>query len=222
SPLLRQENGRLGGGFIWKISAVVNPNAEISRLKELMPASARMKTKLALSDRQIDVIKAEFPRPWHQSHTVTLNLDLWQQLAVPQRDLLFLRTVCWVALANLLKPNWYQAMAGAGLLGACFELLQADAVGVLAAGGVTALAGWQIWRGVRGPQIEVAADDRAIQVAQRRGYSQAEAVRALIQAIEAIPALEGRSVLNVNELLRCQNLRVQGGRSEVSMPGSYL
>ncbi|MBU6229912.1 MAG: DUF3318 domain-containing protein [Cyanobacteria bacterium REEB459] len=187
-----------------------------------MPASARMKTKLVLSDRQTDVIKAEFPRPWHQSHTVTLNLELWQELAVPQRDLLFLRSICWVALANLLQPNWYQAMAGAGLLALCVELLQADAVGVLAAGGATALAGWQIWRGVRGPQIEVAADERAVQVAQRRGYSQTEAVRALIQAIEAVPGLEGRAVLNVNELLRCQSLRAQAGRSEAFAPGGYL
>jgi hypothetical protein len=204
------------------ISAVVNPNAEISRLKELMPASARMKTKLMLNDRQIDVIKAEFPRPWQQTHAVTLNLDLWQQLAVAERDLLFLRTVCWVTLANVLKPNWYQALAGAGLVGGIVELTQGDAVGILAAGGVTALAAWQIWRGVRGPQIEIAADDKAVQVAQRRGYDQAEAANALLRALEAVPPLEGRPVLNVNELIRCQNLRVQAGRSEFPVPDSYL
>ncbi|WP_035984621.1 DUF3318 domain-containing protein [Leptolyngbya sp. KIOST-1] len=201
---------------------MVNPNAEIGRLRELMPATARMKTKLMLNDRQPSVIKAEFPRPWHQAHTVSINLDLWHQLAVSDRDLLFLRTVCWVTLANLLKPNWYQALAGAGLAGGAFELFQGDAVGVVAAVGVTALASWQIWRGVTGPQIEVAADDKAVQVAQRRGYDQAEAAAALIRAIEAVPPLEGRRVLTVNELIRCQNLRVQTGRSEFPVPESYL
>lgn len=202
--------------------AVVNPNAEISRLRELMPASARMKTKLMLNDRQLSVIKAEFPRPWQQAHAVSINLDLWHQLAVSDRDLLFLRTVCWVTLANVLKPNWYQALAGAGLVGGVVELLQADAVGVVAAAGVTALAGWQIWRGVTGPQTDIAADDKAVQVAQRRGYDQAEAAAALIRAIEAVPPLEGRQVLTVNELIRCQNLRMQAGRSEFPVPESYL
>ena len=202
--------------------AVVNPNAEIGRLRELMPATARMKTKLMLNERQLDVIKAEFPRPWQQTHAVSINLDLWHRLAVAERDLLFLRTVCWVTLSNLLKPNWYQALVGAGLAGGVVELLQGDAIGLMAAGGVTALAGWQIWRGVTGPQIEIAADDKAVQVAQRRGYDQASAATALIRAIEAVPPLEGRQVLTVNELIRCQNLRVQTGRSEFSVPESYL
>ncbi|MGB3308922.1 MAG: DUF3318 domain-containing protein [Nodosilinea sp.] len=201
---------------------MVNPNAEISRLRELMPASARMKTKLMLNDRQLSVIKAEFPRPWQQAHSVSINLDLWHQLAVSDRDLLFLRTVCWVTLANVLKPSWYQAVAGAGLAGGLVELLQGDAVGIVAAAGVTALAGWQIWRGVNGPQTDIAADDKAVQVAQRRGYEQAKAAAALIRAIEAVPPLEGRQVLTVNELIRCQNLRVQTGRSEFPVPESYL
>jgi hypothetical protein len=202
--------------------AMVNPNAEIGRLRELMPATARMKTKLMLNERQINVIKAEFPRPWQQTHAVSINLDLWQQLSLAERDLLFLRTVCWVTLTNLLKPNWYQALAGAGLAGGVVELLQGDAVGVMTAGGVVALAGWQIWRGVSGPQIDIAADDKAVQVALRRGYDQTHAAEALIRAIEAVPPLEGRRVLTVKELLRCQNLRVQTGRSEFSVPESYL
>lgn len=213
----------VGLGVIFGMDmAVVNPNAEIGRLRELMPATARMKTKLMLNERQINVIKAEFPRPWQQTHAVSINLDLWQQLSLAERDLLFLRTVCWVTLTNLLKPNWYQALAGAGLAGGVVELLQGDAVGVLTAGGVVALAGWQIWRGVSGPQIDIAADDKAVQVALRRGYNQANAAQALIRAIEAVPPLEGRRVLTVKELLRCQNLRAQTGRSEFSVPESYL
>ena len=195
---------------------MVNPNTEIARLKELMPASARMKIKLILNDRQIPVIKAAFPRPWQSSHSVTLNMELWQRLAVAERDLLFLRTISWVMLANLLKPNGYQLLAGAGVAGGILELMQGDAVGVLAAGGVTALAGWQLWRGVNGPQTGMAADDRAVQVAQRRGYSPADAANALIQAIEAVPALEGRRVLTQAELMRCQNLRTQTRMTEFS------
>ncbi len=195
---------------------MVNPNTEVTRLKELMPASARMKIKLILNDRQIPVIKAEFPRPWQRSHSLSLNMELWQHLSVAERDLIFLRTISWVMLANLLKPNGYQLLAGAGVAGGLLELMQGDAVGVLAAGGVTALAGWQLWRRVNGPQTDIAADDRAVQVAQRRGYTQADAAKALIRAIEAVPALEGRRVLTKDELLRCQNLRTQTRMTEFS------
>ncbi len=187
-----------------------------------MPASARMKTKLMLNDRQLDVIRAEFPVPWRQTHSVSMNLNLWQQLELPQRDLLFLRTVCWLTLANLLKPNWYQAVAGAGVVGGAFELSQGDAVGLLAAAGVTTLAAWQLWRGVKGPDIEIAADDKAVQVALRRGYDQSDAALALIRAIESVPPLEGRRVLTVNELMRCQNLRTQTNFAVSSGSESYL
>jgi hypothetical protein len=199
---------------------VVNPNVEINRLRDLMPASARMKTKLVLNDRQVEVIKAEFPRPWHRTHAVTMNLDLWERLPLPQRDLLFLRTVCWVTLADVLKPNWYQAIAGVGLAGGLFELLQGDAVGMVAAGGVTALAMLKIWRDTQGPAIEVAADDQALQVAQRRGYDLSDAASALLAAIEAVPPLVGRRGLSVTELIRCQNLRVQGNLSDRPMSNS--
>lgn len=195
---------------------MVNPNTEITRLKELMPASARMKIRIILNDRQISVIKAEFPRPWQRSHTVTLNIDLWQHLAPAERDLLFLRTISWVMLANPLKPNGYHLLAGAGVAGGLLELVQGDAVGLLAAGGVAALAGWQVWRGLNGLPMEMAADDRAVQVAQRRGYTQTDAVKALIRALEAVPPLEGRRVLTQAELMRCQNLRSQTRLTEFS------
>jgi hypothetical protein len=94
-------------------------------------------------------------------------------------------------------------------------------VGLLAAGGVTSLAVWQLWRGLKGTEIEVAADDKAVQVAQRRGYEQGEAALALVKAIEAVPALEGRQVLTVSELVRCQNLRTQTELSEIATSGGY-
>jgi hypothetical protein len=64
--------------------------------------------------------------------------------------------------------------------------------------------------------MEMAADDRAVQVAQRRGYTQTDAVKALIRALEAVPPLEGRRVLTQAELMRCQNLRSQTRLTEFS------
>ncbi len=185
-----------------------------------MPASGRMKVRLMLDDRQSTVIQAPFPRPWHKSHPITLNLNLWQDLSLPQRDVLFLRYVCWLTSVRLLKPELYQGIAAVGFLGTLFEVAKADAVGVLAAGGLTAIAAFQVWRGSIGTQTEIAADETAIRIAQRRGYSERDAARHLLEAIEGVPRIEGRGQLNFTELLRAQNLRAITGMSPAAVPES--
>lgn len=195
---------------------MVNTNAEVTRLKDLMPASGRMKTRIVMDDRQSVMVQAPPPRPWKRSHTVSINGELWQALSMPQRDLLFLHYVCWLTAFKLVRPQLYQGIAAAGLLGTAFELFQADAVGIAAAGGLTAIAASRIWRDNTGVQAKLEADSAAIRVAQRRGYSERDATRHLLEAIEAVPAIEGRGGLQYAELLRAQNLRAGLGSTGMS------
>ena len=190
---------------------MVNTNAEITRLKDLMPASGRMKTRIVIEDRQSTVVETPFPRPWQRSHVITINWGLWQELTVSQRDLLFLHNVCWLMSVKLVKPELYQGVAEVGLLGTVFELFQTDAVGLVAAGGLTAIAASQVWRSNTGNQAKLDADDTAIRVAQRRGYSERDAVRHLLEAIETVPLIEGRGGMNYPELLRAQQLKSRLG-----------
>lgn len=190
---------------------MVNTNAEITRLKDLMPASARMKTRIFIDDRQSTVVETPFPRPWQRSHAISINWSLWQALSVSQRDLLFLQQVCWLTSVQLLKPELYQGITAVGLLGTMVELFQTDAVGILAAGGLTAIAATQVWRSNTGNQAKLDADEKAIRVAQRRGYSERDAVRHLLEAIEAVPQIEGRGGMNYTELLRSQQLKSRLG-----------
>lgn len=200
---------------------MVDLNSEISRLRELMPASGRMKTRLDFNDKQPQVIAAPTPRPWQKSYPITINLSRWLQLSEPQRDLLFLRAVCWVTSSSLLKPNGYVITAAGGLLATGIELVQTNAVGILAAGGLTTLAVVQAWRRAQGPQQAIAADEQAVRVALRRGYSEVDAVQALLAALEAVPALEG-SAPSVTDLIRCQNLRARLGLSGVRVSEEFL
>ena len=197
-------------------------NAEIGRLRDLMPATGRMKTRIRFDRQQPQLIMAALPRPWQRTYPVTLNLVLWQRLSEPQRDLLFLRTVSWLTSSSWLQPRGWVIATGGGLLGAGLELMQMDMVGLLTASGLSIVAGLQIWRSLRGPRQAIAADEAAIAVAQRRGYSQRDAVRALLEAIEAVPELEGRSGLDLSELLRAQNLRAKSGLSGVAVPEEFL
>jgi hypothetical protein len=197
---------------------MMNPDLEIRRLLDLMPASGRMKAKIVSKPQQSTVIECPFPQPWVQEWPIVINFDLWSRLSKPERDLLILRTVSWLSTRNWLKPELYQGLVLAGVLGAIVELFQADAVGVVVSSGLSAIAATQIWRTSRSPQVEMEADEAAIKVAQRRGYPEAEAARHLLSAIQAIAKIEGRPNLEFDQLIRCQNLRAIAGISTIGVP----
>ncbi|MFB2969682.1 DUF3318 domain-containing protein [Aerosakkonema sp. BLCC-F183] len=196
----------------------MEPTTEIRRLLDLMPASGRMMTKIISKPEQPKVIETQFPLPWSGDRPIWINFDLWSRLTRPQRDMILLRTVSWLTGIKWFKPDIYQGVAVVGFLGAMAELVQRDAVGVLVAGGLTALATTQIWRNTRSSQSQLDADEAALKIAQRRGYSEVEAAQNLLSAIEAVAKIEGRFNLNFIELLRCQNLRAIAGLSPMGVP----
>lgn len=194
-------------------------DAEISRLLDLMPASGRMSTKLIAKPQQAKVIEAPFPVPWRlKSRTIYINFDLWRHLSRGERDLILLRTVCNLIRIKWLRPNLYQGMALAGAMGLAIELMQADALGAIVAGGLTAIAARQLWIQNRSLERELDADEAAIKVATRRGYSEVEAARYLLSGMEAIAHLERRSGLDFTELIRAQNLKAKANLSPMGVP----
>jgi len=199
----------------------MDPNVEIRRLLDIMPASGRMLTKILSKPEQAKVIDANFPLPWNSERPIYINFDLWRRLKTPQRDLLLLQKASWLTGVRWFKPDIYQGIAVAGLLGGFVESAQADAVGMVIAGGLTTLALLRIWRNNHSQESELNADESAIRVAQRRGYSEAEAAQHLLSAIEAMGKIEGRSALNFTELLRSQHLRTIAGSSPIGVPKSY-
>ena len=199
----------------------MEPNVEIRRLLDVMPASGRMTIKIVSKPEQAKVINASFPQPWNQARPIYINFDLWRRLTKPQRDLLLLQMVSWLTGVKWFKANIYQGVVLVGLLGGLLEASQSDVVGVAIAGGLSAIAAFRIWRTNKSQESELNADTAAIRVAQRRGYSEVEAAQHLLSAIEAVAKIEGRSSLNFTELIRCQNLRAIAGLSAVGIPESY-
>lgn len=200
----------------------MEPNSEIRRLLDVMPASGRMMTKIVSKPEQKKVIDAAFPLPWSQERPIYINFDLWRRLTKPQRDLLLLYQVSWLTGVKWLQPDIYQGLVLAGLLGGVVEVAQADVVGVIIAGGLSAVAGVRIWRMNQSQESELTADKTAISIAQRRNYSETEAAQHLLTAIETVARIEGRSGLDFSELIRCQNLRAIAGLSPVGIPESKI
>ncbi len=197
----------------------MNPELEIRRLLDLMPASGRMLTKLVSKPEQSQVITSPFPLPWMRVRPIQINFDLWGDLKRPQRDMVLLHQVSRMTAVRWFKPDIYQGLTLVGALWTGAELLQGDVMGTLVAGTLAGLAGNQIWRSNNSARKELEADDLALEVAQRRGYEAPEAARHLATAIEAIAQLERRS-LTFMELVRCQNLRAIAGLSAVGVPQS--
>ncbi|OAB59178.1 hypothetical protein AY600_08005 [Phormidium willei BDU 130791] len=198
----------------------MNPAIETHRLLDLMPASGRMFAKIVSQPSLSKVIDTPFPVPWKRDRLILINFDDWQELSQPQRDLLLLRSVCWQLEIRWFKLDVYQGLGLAGIVATAVEVAQADAVGIVAAGSLTAIALNQIWRQNQSTASELAADEAAIAVAQRRGYDEVEATKALVSAIKAVVELEGRPGLSFTELVRCQNLRAMAGVSGVTVPES--
>ncbi|MFM6064562.1 MAG: DUF3318 domain-containing protein [Microcystis panniformis] len=197
----------------------MNQDNEISHLLDLMPASGRMMTRIVSKPESTKVIETNFPLPWQRGvRPIPINFDLWRQLSRSQRDLVLLRAVCVLTAVKWFKPDLDRVIALAGMIGLTVETLQTDAVGMAVAGGLTALAINRIWREKRSPQRELDADEAALKVAVRRGYTETEAAKSLLSAIETIAEIEGRSSLNFNELLRCQNLKKLANLSFVGVP----
>ncbi|AFZ11180.1 hypothetical protein Cri9333_0181 [Crinalium epipsammum PCC 9333] len=196
----------------------MNPEPEIRRLLDVMPASGRMLTKIVSRPQQSQVIDTPFPLPWSQERPIFINFDLWRRLSKPQRDLVILSKISWLMKIKWFKPDLYQGIVVAGILGGVVEFVQADAVGVIVATGLGAIAGTQIWRNSRSTQNLLEADAAALTVGQRRGYTETEAAQHLLSGIEAIAKIEGRSSLDFTELIRCQNLRAIAGLSPVGVP----
>lgn len=197
----------------------MNLESEISRLLDLMPASGRMLTKIFSKPVQSKVIDLSPPLPWQRgSRPIYINFDLWRQLSRPQRDLLLLSAVSFLISVKWFKPDLYQGLTLVGLLGLTIEIIQVDTVGMVVAGGLTAIAANQIWRNNRSLQRQIDGDEEGIKVALRRGYTETEAARHLLEAIEKVAQIEGRSGLSFTELIRCQNLRAKGNLSPVGVP----
>ncbi|MGB3204977.1 MAG: DUF3318 domain-containing protein [Crinalium sp.] len=196
----------------------MNPEPEIRRLLDVMPASGRMLTKIVSRPQQSQVIDTPFPLPWSQERPIFINFDLWRRLSKPQRDLVILSKISWLTKIKWFKPDLYQGIVVAGILGGVVEFVQADAVGVIVATGLGAIAGTQIWRNSRSTQNLLEADAAALTVGQRRGYTETEAAQHLLSGIEAIAKIEGRSSLDFTELIRTQNLRAIAGLSPVGVP----
>jgi len=196
----------------------MTPAQEISRLADLLPASWRMATKIRNLPDQPQVIASTPILPWSPTSEVTINFKFWFQLSTTCQDLLLIREIAWRQQEKWFTVGTYQFVALGASLGMVAQLWQSDPVGVVASGGLLAIAARQLWQKNRSSETQLDADNETLKVAVKRGYTEIDAAKTLLEGIQFVAKLEGRNAPDFLELLRCQNLRAIAGLSNINIP----
>jgi len=122
---------------------------------------------------------------------VEIQIDLvrWEQLALDQRNLLFWHEVARIQNDSIPKEGWEMAALAIGLGGAVGELWVQDGLLLLLALALCGVSGYRIYQKNNGDkQLQEAfdADEKAIALATRFGYSLPNAYKSLGSALKAL------------------------------------
>ncbi|MDF5727696.1 MAG: DUF3318 domain-containing protein [Rhizonema sp. PD38] len=122
---------------------------------------------------------------------VEIQIDLvkWDTLAMDQRNLLFWHEVARIQNDTIPKDGWEMAALAIGLGGAVGELWVQDALLLLLALGLCGVSGWRLYQKNNGGKLikELTdADEKAIALATRFGYTLANAYKSLGSALKTL------------------------------------
>lgn len=122
---------------------------------------------------------------------VEIQIDLirWEQLATDQRNLLFWHEVARIQNDTIPRDGWEMAALAIGLGGAVGELWVQDGLLLLLALGLSGVAGYRLYQknnNERTLKEAIDADERAISLATRFGYTLPNAYKSLGSALKTL------------------------------------
>ncbi|ELR98345.1 DUF3318 domain-containing protein [Gloeocapsa sp. PCC 73106] len=122
---------------------------------------------------------------------VEIQVDLvkWENLAMDQRNLLFWHEVARIQNDSIPREGWEMAALAIGLGGAVGELWVQDGLLLLLALSLCGISGYRLWQKNNGDrQIKelIEADEKAIVLATRFGYSLRNAYKSLGSALKTL------------------------------------
>jgi len=120
---------------------------------------------------------------------IQIDLAKWENLAIDQRNLLFWHEVARIQNDSIPREGWEMAALAIGLGGAVGELWVQDGLLLLLAMGLCGISGYRLWRKNNGDKIlkeAIEADEKAIAMATRFGYSLPNAYKSLGSAFKTL------------------------------------
>ena len=199
--------------------------SELRRLKSLLPPELQSWVMVEGSTEvNPPLIRCE--EIGKDSVEIQIDLPKWDQLAIDQRNLLFWHEVARIQNDTIPRDGWEMAALAIGLGCAVGELWVQDGLLLILALALCGVSGWRLYQknnGDRTMSEAYEADEKAIALATRFGYTLPNAYKSLGSAlktlIEQTPSKRQRSKYEarLQALKRSANKaksRVQSAREE--------
>ncbi|HEY9798586.1 MAG TPA: DUF3318 domain-containing protein [Leptolyngbyaceae cyanobacterium] len=153
---------------------------------------------------------------------VEIQIDLvkWEQLALDQRNLLFWHEVARIQNDTIPKDGWEMAALAIGLGGAVGELWVQDGLLLLLALGLCGISGYRLYQKNNGQKTlkeATEADEKAIALATRFGYSVPNAYKSLGSALKTLIESTPSRRQRVKYEARLQALKRSAGQAKAKM-----
>jgi len=162
--------------------------SELRRLKSLLPPELRswVTIEAATSANPPLITSEEIGKDQIE---VQVDLIKWESFALDQRNLLFWHEVARIQNDTIPRDGWEMAALAIGLGGAVGELWVQDGLLLMLALALCGVSGWRLYKRNNGEKrlVEaVDADEKAIALATRFGYSLPNAYKSLGSALKIL------------------------------------
>jgi Protein of unknown function (DUF3318) len=161
---------------------------ELRRLKALLPPELQ---SWVMVESSLGVNPALISCEEVGRDQVEIQIDLlrWDQLAKDQRNLLFWHEVARIQNDTIPKDGWEMAALAIGLGGAVGELWVQDGLLLVLALALCGFSGYRLYQRNNGEKVlkeTLAADEKAIALATRFGYTLPNAYKSLGSALKTL------------------------------------
>ena len=162
--------------------------SELQRLKNLLPPENESWVFIEAA-AAIDPPLITLEEIGRDEVEIQIDLDEWENFAIDHRNLLFWHEVGKIQNDSIPRDGWEMAALAIGLGGAIGELWVQDGLLLLLALGLSSFAGYRLYlknNSEKKLQDAIFADERAIDLACRFGYSIPNAYKSLGGALKEL------------------------------------
>lgn len=162
--------------------------SELRRLKGLLPPELQSWVTVE-GTTEVNPILVRSEEIGKDQVEIQIDLAKWDELAMDQRNLLFWHEVARIQNDTIPKDGWEMAALAIGLGGAVGELWVQDGLLLVLALALCGVSGWRLFQknsGEKQARELIEADEKAIALATRFGYSLPNAYKSLGSALKTL------------------------------------
>lgn len=195
---------------------------ELRRLKTLLPPELQSWV-LVEGTTEVNPVLIRSEEVGKDEVEIQIDLVKWDQLALDQRNLLFWHEVARIQNDTVPKEGWEMAALAIGLGGAVGELWVQDGLLLLLAVGLCGFSGFRMYQKNNGDKVTreaTEADDKAIALATRFGYTLPNAYKSLASALKTLIEMTPGKGQRQKYEARLQALKRSAAKAKAKTQGS--